>query len=93
MEYANNQTWYVTFGTEEDALAAYSYLRDEVKHFKVMLLKGLIKAIKTEVMCCDNIIHEYYVVVVGKVTIFIHILECKNLCFCRDLWKDFFFAK
>ena len=34
-EFANNQTWYVTFATEDDALKAYSYLRDEVKTFKV----------------------------------------------------------
>ena len=34
-EFANNQTWYVTFATEDDALKAYSYLRDVVKTFKV----------------------------------------------------------
>jgi len=43
LEYANNQTWYVTFGTEEDALAAYSYLRDEVKHFKGKPIAARIK--------------------------------------------------
>ena len=34
-EYANNQLWYVSFGSEEDALAAFQYIREEVKTFKV----------------------------------------------------------
>lgn len=42
-EFANNQTWYVTFATEDDALKAYSYLRDEVKTFKDKPIAARIK--------------------------------------------------
>jgi la-related protein 4 len=35
IEYAHNQTWYVTFENDTDALNAYQYLREDVKMFKV----------------------------------------------------------
>ena len=38
VEFASNQTWYVTFATEDDALEAYQYLRTEVKTFKVRII-------------------------------------------------------
>ena len=35
VEFALNQTWYVTFASDKDALKAQQYLRDELKEFKV----------------------------------------------------------
>jgi len=32
-EFAHNNSWYVTFDTEEDAQKAYCYLREEVRTF------------------------------------------------------------
>lgn len=32
-EFAHNNSWYVTFDSEEDAQLAYQYLREEVKTF------------------------------------------------------------
>ena len=42
-EFASNQTWYVTFATEDDALKAYQYLRLEVKTFKDKPIAARIK--------------------------------------------------
>ena len=38
VEFAHNQTWYVTFENDTDALRAYQYLREDVKTFKVIFL-------------------------------------------------------
>lgn len=35
-EFAHNNSWYVTFDTEEDAQKAYCYLREEVRTFHGM---------------------------------------------------------
>lgn len=35
VEFAHNNTWYVTFENDTDALKAYEYLRGDVKVFKV----------------------------------------------------------
>jgi len=35
-EFAHNNSWYVTFDTEEDAQKAYCYLREEVRTFREM---------------------------------------------------------
>ena len=43
IEFANNQTWYVTFATENDTLNAYSYLCNEVKTFKDKPIAARIK--------------------------------------------------
>lgn len=45
-DFATNQTWYVTFATEDDALKAYNFLRDEVKVFKVIFLRKSIRALR-----------------------------------------------
>lgn len=37
-EYVHNETWYVTFESEENALKAYEYIKEEVKTFKVVIL-------------------------------------------------------
>lgn len=34
-EFAHNTSWYVAFESDEDAQAAYAYLREEVKTFQV----------------------------------------------------------
>ena len=35
VEFLHNNTWYVTFENDTDALKAYEYLREDVKVFKV----------------------------------------------------------
>ena len=37
VEFALNQTWYVTFASDTDALNAQKYLRDDLKTFKVSI--------------------------------------------------------
>lgn len=36
-EFAINNSWYVTFESDEDAQKAFKYLREEVKEFQVNL--------------------------------------------------------
>ncbi|XP_065052016.1 la-related protein 4-like isoform X2 [Rhopilema esculentum] len=43
-EFAHNNSWYVTFDTEEDAQKAYRYLREEVKTFHGKPIMARIKA-------------------------------------------------
>ena len=41
-EFAHNNSWYVTFDTEEDAQKAYCYLREEVRTFRgVPIMVGI----------------------------------------------------
>jgi len=43
-EFSLNNTWYVTFDTDEDAQRAYRYLREEVREFKGHPIMARIKA-------------------------------------------------
>eukprot|EP00112_Aurelia_sp_Birch-Aquarium-sp1_P005432 Seg1617.7 transcript_id=Seg1617.7/GoldUCD/mRNA.D3Y31 product="La-related protein 4" protein_id=Seg1617.7/GoldUCD/D3Y31 len=43
-EFAHNNSWYVTFDTEEDAQKAYRYLREDVRNFRGKPIMARIKA-------------------------------------------------
>lgn len=43
-EFAHNNSWYVTFDSDEDAQRAYQYLREEVKEFQGKPIMARIKA-------------------------------------------------
>ena len=43
-EYVGNNSWYVTFDSDEDAQKAYRYLREEVREFKGQQIMARIKA-------------------------------------------------
>jgi la-related protein 4 len=44
VEFAHNNTWYVTFENDTDALQAYQYLRETVRMFKVKMINCFMKA-------------------------------------------------
>ncbi|CAG5981855.1 unnamed protein product [Menidia menidia] len=46
-EFAHNNSWYITFQSDMDALQAYRYLREEVKTFQGKPIMARIKAINT----------------------------------------------
>lgn len=43
-EFAHNNSWYVTFESDEDAQRAYRYLREEVREFQGKPIMARIKA-------------------------------------------------
>lgn len=45
-EFAGNNSWYITFESDDDAQKAFKYLREDVKEFQVCMI--LCK------FCCDD---------------------------------------
>lgn len=42
-EFAHNNSWYVTFESDEDAQRAYRFLREEVREFQVYFIYFILK--------------------------------------------------
>ena len=54
-EFAHNNSWYVTFDTEEDAQKAYCYLREEVRTFRgVPIMVGITSALYVRLCRLSN---------------------------------------
>lgn len=44
-EFAGNNSWYITFESDEDAQKAFKYLREDVKEFQVCISKKMLSFI------------------------------------------------
>jgi la-related protein 4 len=56
-EFAHNNSWYVTFESDEDAQRAYRFLREEVREFQVkcvLFLYFVVTCIMQDMLCAQE---------------------------------------